>query len=135
MPFRGFHPLVQRWFTDCVGTPTAAQQRGWGSIAAGRHTLISAPTGSGKTLAAFLSAIDGLTREGVAAPLRDEVRVLRSLSSADVRVGLEQTHRIPHPDRARADFAIGNREEVVAKPLSHAGERLFRCLERQASYE
>src|SRR4051812_37447188 len=97
MPFHGFHPLVQRWFTDCVGTPTAAQQRGWAAIAGGHHTLIAAPTGSGKTLAAFLSAIDELTREGVAAPLRDEVRVLYvsplKALSADIHKNLAEPRR------------------------------------------
>ncbi len=38
------------------------QAEGWGEIAAGRHTLISAPTGSGKTLAAFLVCIDRIYR-------------------------------------------------------------------------
>jgi ATP-dependent helicase Lhr and Lhr-like helicase len=76
MPLAHFHPLVQRWFTDELGTPTPAQARGWQSIREGRHTLIAAPTGSGKTLAAFLSALDGLFREGLETPLPDEVRVL-----------------------------------------------------------
>ncbi len=58
-----FHPLVARWFSETLGAPTAAQQRGWEAIREGRHTLIAAPTGSGKTLAAFLTAIDDLVRE------------------------------------------------------------------------
>src|SRR5262245_66688991 len=82
----GFHPLVSQWFTETLGEPTAAQQRGWTAIREGRHTLIAAPTGSGKTLAAFLSAIDDLVREGLTAAasagdsatpgLPDEVRVI-----------------------------------------------------------
>ena len=71
-----FHPAVQEWFETALGPPTSAQRQGWASIAAGRHTLIAAPTGSGKTLAAFLTAIDGLFTEGLAAGLTDEVRVL-----------------------------------------------------------
>src|SRR5687767_8023752 len=74
--FLGFHPLVARWFTDTLGAPTAAQQRGWAAIRDGRHTLIAAPTGSGKTLAAFLTAIDDLVQEGLTHPLPDEVQVL-----------------------------------------------------------
>ena len=58
MALAAFHPLVQQWFRDTLGEPTAAQRRGWESIRAGCHTLIAAPTGSGKTLAAFLSALD-----------------------------------------------------------------------------
>src|SRR6187399_2842258 len=101
MSFSGFHPLVQQWFTTTLGDPTPAQARGWASIGGGRHTLIAAPTGSGKTLAAFLSAIDALTREGLASPLPDEVRVvyvspLKALSAdihknlAEPRGGIQQ---------------------------------------------
>jgi ATP-dependent Lhr-like helicase len=76
MSFSRFHPIVQQWFTAEVGTPTVAQLRGWDAVRDGSHTLIAAPTGSGKTLAAFLSALDDLFCEGLAAPLPDEVRVL-----------------------------------------------------------
>ena len=75
MPF-SFHPVVERWFAETLGQPTPAQRQGWAAIADGRHTLIAAPTGSGKTLAAFLIAIDELFKEGLDAPLADEVRVL-----------------------------------------------------------
>src|SRR6476659_3136581 len=71
-----FHPVVQQWFAETLGEPTAAQRRGWAAIREGRHTLIAAPTGSGKTLAAFLSAINDLLEEGLRGPLPDEVRVL-----------------------------------------------------------
>ena len=71
-----FHPVVQEWFQTALGAPTPAQRQGWASIAAGRHTLISAPTGSGKTLAAFLTAIDRLFTDGLETSLADEVRVL-----------------------------------------------------------
>ena len=76
MSFALFHPLVREWFAAALGAPTAAQHRGWESIARGRHTLIAAPTGSGKTLAAFLSAINDLLEEGLRGALPDEVRVL-----------------------------------------------------------
>ena len=94
MSFSRFHPLVQQWFTTTLGVPTPAQVRGWTSIADGRHTLIAAPTGSGKTLAAFLSAVDGLTREALTSPLPDEVRVvyvspLKALS-ADIHKNLAE---------------------------------------------
>src|SRR5437867_12449672 len=90
MSFSAFHPIVQRWFTTAIGTPTSAQLSGWAAIRDGRHTLIAAPTGSGKTLAAFLSAIDDLVREGLEQPLPDEVRVvyvspLKALSAAFTR--------------------------------------------------
>src|SRR5688500_18640946 len=95
--FLGFHPLVARWFTDRLGAPTTAQQRGWHAIREGRHTLIAAPTGSGKTLAAFLTAIDDLVQEAVQQPLPDEVRVvyvspLKALS-ADIHKNLAEPRR------------------------------------------
>src|SRR5437016_12381153 len=76
MSLERFHPVTRRWFTETLGTPTDAQRDGWAAIRDGRHTLIAAPTGSGKTLAAFLTALDDLFREGLAAPLPDEVRVV-----------------------------------------------------------
>src|SRR3954452_5369634 len=97
MSLSRFHPLVQQWFTASVGAPTAAQARGWEHIADGRHTLIAAPTGSGKTLAAFLTAIDRLTRDGLAAPLPREVRVLYvsplKALSADIHKNLAEPRR------------------------------------------
>jgi ATP-dependent Lhr-like helicase len=76
MPLSRFHPVVQQWFTETLGTPTAAQQKGWEAIREKRHTLIAAPTGSGKTLAAFLTALDELFQESLEHPLPDEVRVV-----------------------------------------------------------
>jgi ATP-dependent Lhr-like helicase len=97
MSFNTFHPIVQRWFTNTLGVPTHAQLRGWESIRDRRHTLIAAPTGSGKTLAAFLTALDELTREGVAGPLADEVRVLYvsplKALSADIHKNLAEPRR------------------------------------------
>src|ERR1041385_5201190 len=71
-----FHPIVTRWFSETLGTPTPAQERGWREIQAGRHTLIAAPTGSGKTLAAFLAGLNDLFVEGLTAPLPDEGRIV-----------------------------------------------------------
>ena len=74
MPLAAFHPTVQRWFAERLGAPTPPQVRGWPEIRSGEHVLIAAPTGSGKTLAAFLTAIDGLLRQGAA--LEDRTQVL-----------------------------------------------------------
>ncbi|MDR0316230.1 MAG: DEAD/DEAH box helicase [Treponema sp.] len=52
-----FHPLIQSWFTETYGEPTAVQAEAWPLIEQGNHVLALAPTGSGKTLTAFLSAI------------------------------------------------------------------------------
>lgn len=92
-----FHPAVAAWFTSTLGRPTPAQERGWPAIRDGRDTLIAAPTGSGKTLAAFLAVLDDLVREGVGAPLPDEVRVvyvspLKALS-ADIHRNLAEPRR------------------------------------------
>ena len=92
-----FHPVVARWFEETFGEPTPAQAQGWEAIRSGRHTLIAAPTGSGKTLAAFLTALDDLFREGLRAPLPDEVRVvyvspLKALS-ADIHKNLAVPRR------------------------------------------
>jgi ATP-dependent Lhr-like helicase len=67
-PTAGFHPAVAGWFARAFpGGPTEAQQQAWPAIRDGRHVLVAAPTGSGKTLTAFLSAIDALVRQGLAA--------------------------------------------------------------------
>ncbi|HZF36138.1 MAG TPA: DEAD/DEAH box helicase, partial [Candidatus Angelobacter sp.] len=88
-----FHPGVADWFDRTFSAPTAAQAEAWPAIQAGQHTLVAAPTGSGKTLAAFLAAIDGLVRQGVAGDLRDETQVvyvspLKALSN-DIQRNLE----------------------------------------------
>jgi ATP-dependent helicase Lhr and Lhr-like helicase len=89
-----FHPVIEQWFEQKFGTPTAPQKQGWPSIQAGADTLIAAPTGSGKTLAAFLAALDQLFREGLAGELTDEIRViyvspLKALSN-DIHKNLEE---------------------------------------------
>ena len=92
-----FHPVIAKWFAETLGEPTAAQRRGWTAIRQRQHTLISAPTGSGKTLAAFLTTLDDLFREGLGAPLPDEVRVvyvspLKALST-DIHTNLAEPRR------------------------------------------
>jgi len=97
MALSAFHPVLQRWFSDTLGTPTNAQLRGWTAIRERRATLIAAPTGSGKTLAAFFTALDDLFVEGLEAPLPDEVRVvyvspLKALS-ADIHKNLAEPRK------------------------------------------
>ena len=89
-----FHPAVTAWFASRFASPTPAQAQAWPAIQAGRHTLIAAPTGSGKTLAAFLAAIDGLVRQGLAGDLTDATQVvyvspLKALSN-DIQRNLEE---------------------------------------------
>jgi ATP-dependent Lhr-like helicase len=95
MSLQAFHPAVRQWFEGTFPAPTAAQLAAWPSIREGRHTLVAAPTGSGKTLTAFLAAIDGLVREGLAhgGALPDATTVvyvspLKALSN-DIHINLE----------------------------------------------
>ncbi|MGE5539530.1 MAG: DEAD/DEAH box helicase [Gemmatimonas sp.] len=88
-----FHPAVAGWFRQSFAGPTPAQADAWPAIRSGEHVLIAAPTGSGKTLAAFLAAIDGLVRQGLAGDLRDETQVvyvspLKALSN-DIQKNLQ----------------------------------------------
>jgi ATP-dependent Lhr-like helicase len=71
-----FHPAVAAWFRNHFAAPTEPQALAWPQIQAGRNVLVAAPTGSGKTLAAFLAAIDGLVREGLANGLPDQTFVV-----------------------------------------------------------
>src|SRR2546423_13808849 len=97
MTLENFHPVIQRWFSETLGSPTSAQQQGWAAIRGRRHTLIAAPTGSGKTLAAFLSALNDLFEESLNGPLPDAVRVvyispLKALS-ADIHKNLAEPRK------------------------------------------
>src|SRR6185295_6052034 len=76
MALSQFHPVIERWFSTRFSEPTEPQQRAWPIIQNGADVLIAAPTGSGKTFAAFLSAIDGLVRQGLDGELRDEIQVV-----------------------------------------------------------
>ena len=109
-PASSLHPAVAAWFDATFESPTAAQVKAWPVIAAGQHVLVAAPTGSGKTLAAFLAAIDGLVRQGVAGKLSDEIQLvyvspLKALSN-DIEKNLvaplagirAQLKRLNYPD-------------------------------------
>ena len=89
-----FDPVTARWFARSVGAPTAVQEAAWPAIAAGGHTLVSAPTGTGKTLAAFLVFIDRLMSEARNGTLRQELSLiyvspLKSLAG-DIRENLRR---------------------------------------------
>ncbi|HSY88581.1 MAG TPA: DEAD/DEAH box helicase [Verrucomicrobiae bacterium] len=107
-PLASFHPALAAWFERSFRAPTGAQAEAWPALQAGRHALIAAPTGSGKTLAAFLAAIDGLLRQGLAGGLADETQIvyvspLKALSN-DI-------------DRNLARPLAGIREELASRGL------------------
>ena len=102
MHLEGFHPTIQRWFTQRFGEPTEPQCQGWPRIRSGKHTLISAPTGTGKTIAGYLSAIDSLAHQGK--ELKDQTQVLY-LSPLRARVrgwsSVERAETRPKPTTQR----------------------------------
>jgi ATP-dependent helicase Lhr and Lhr-like helicase len=89
-----FDKLTASWFTRSLGTPTAVQEEAWPAIAAGGHTLVSAPTGTGKTLSAFLVFIDRLKTQARSGILKQELQLiyvspLKSLAG-DIRENLRR---------------------------------------------
>jgi ATP-dependent Lhr-like helicase len=123
-----FTPAVRAWFAERLGEPTAPQAAGWPLIQAGKHVLIAAPTGSGKTLAAFLSAIDGLVRQGPYLPNETQVLYVSPLKalSNDVQKNLsgplaEIRARDPFCPDVRVSVRTGDtpateRARMVKKP-------------------
>ena len=92
--FDFFAPAAKEWFAAALGEPTAVQREAWPAIAAGKHTLVSAPTGTGKTLSAFLVYIDRMitaSREGTLLPALQLIYIspLKSLAS-DIRENLRK---------------------------------------------
>src|SRR5438876_1627114 len=89
-----FSPAARAWFSGAFPTPTEVQDGGWRSVAAGQHTLMSAPTGSGKTLAAFFWCIDRLATEAVPAEA-ERCRVLYVSPLKALTVDIERNLQAP----------------------------------------
>ncbi len=112
-----FDPLIQTWFRQRFSGVTSPQEQGWPLIAAGHHTLISAPTGSGKTLSAFLICLDRLVRaarlvaQGTPLPNQTQVVYVSPLKalSTDIHRNLE----IPLAEIA----ALAEREGIPIAPI------------------
>ncbi len=121
MPLSRFHPVIERWFAHRFAEPTEPQRRAWPVIQQGGDVLIAAPTGSGKTFAAFLSAIDGLVRQGLNGDLRDEIQVvyvspLKALSN-DVQKNLSEPLA-----EIRAQMAEQGLPDVAVRTLVRTGD-------------
>src|SRR5437016_5714585 len=121
MSLSRFHPVVERWFSNRFAEPTEPQRRAWPVIQEGGDVLIAAPTGSGKTFAAFLSAIDGLVRQGLNGELRDEIEVLyvsplKALSN-DVQKNLSEPLA-----ESRAALAEQGLPDVEVRTLVRTGD-------------
>ncbi len=86
-----FGEATKSWFAGSFAAPTPVQERGWASIASGRHTLMLAPTGSGKTLAAFLWCLDRLSRE----TLTEDTRVVYVSPIKALAYDVERNLRAP----------------------------------------
>ncbi|TME25094.1 MAG: DEAD/DEAH box helicase [Chloroflexi bacterium] len=89
-----FSPAARAWFSGAFSAPTEVQDGGWRSVAAGQHTLMSAPTGSGKTLAAFFWCIDRLATEAVPAE-GERCRVLYVSPLKALTVDIERNLQAP----------------------------------------
>ena len=101
-----FSPPSREWFRSAFEAPTDVQERGWAEVAAGRHTLMTAPTGSGKTLAAFFWCIDQLAREP-APPPAERCRVLYVSPLKALTVDVERNLRAPLAGLAHAADRLG----------------------------
>ena len=89
-----FSPAARAWFSGAFPAPTEVQEGGWRAVAAGQHTLMSAPTGSGKTLAAFFWCIDRLASEPVPADA-ERCRVLYVSPLKALTVDIERNLQAP----------------------------------------
>ena len=104
-----FGEYTARWFARALGAPTPVQEEAWPAVAAGAHTLVSAPTGTGKTLSAFLVFVDRLKAESRAGMLSKELRLiyispLKSLAG-DIRENLRRPLNGIYEEERRADAA------------------------------
>src|SRR5438046_9348942 len=91
-----FSPAARAWFSGAFSAPTEVQDGGWRSVAAGQHTLMSAPTGSGKTLAAFFWCIERLPTEPVPAEA-ERCRVLDASPHKALTDDIERNLPAPFP--------------------------------------
>src|SRR4030088_1405801 len=107
-----FSPAARAWFSGAFAAPTDVQEGGWRSVAAGQHTLMSAPTGSGKTLAAFLWCIDQLATEPVPAEA-ERCRVLYVSPLKALTVDIEANLQAPLRGIALESERLGLKQSPI----------------------
>lgn len=110
MPFESlkiFNTPTADWFCAQVGTPTAVQDAAWPAIAAGEHTLVSAPTGTGKTLSAFLVFIDRLKAQSRAGTLKNELHLIYVSPLKSLAGDIRENLRRPLDGISRAEMDSG----------------------------
>ncbi|HEY8812414.1 MAG TPA: DEAD/DEAH box helicase, partial [Candidatus Dormibacteraeota bacterium] len=123
-----FSAPARAWFQSAFAAPTEVQERGWLEVAAGRHTLMTAPTGSGKTLAAFFWCLDRLAAEPL--PHADSrCRVLYVSPLKALTVDVERNLRAPLSGMAHAAERLGLPPPDI---LITTPESLFLVLTSQA---
>lgn len=106
-----FHQAVTSWFEKSFQAPTDVQAQAWKAIKSSENTLIAAPTGSGKTLAAFLSAIDGLVRQGIAGTLQPGTQVVYVSPLKALSNDIERNLQVP---------LAGIKQKLEEKGLNYA---------------
>jgi ATP-dependent Lhr-like helicase len=101
-----FSAPAREWFADSFASPTEVQEAGWRAVAAGHHTLMTAPTGSGKTLAAFFWCLDRLAGEPPRPP-SERCRVLYISPLKALAVDVERNLRAPLAGLRRQSERLG----------------------------
>jgi ATP-dependent helicase Lhr and Lhr-like helicase len=101
-----FSAPAREWFADSFASPTEVQEAGWRAVAAGHHTLMTAPTGSGKTLAAFFWCLDRLAAEPPRPP-SERCRVLYISPLKALAVDVERNLRAPLAGLRRQSERLG----------------------------
>lgn len=111
-----FDNLTAHWFTRSLGEPTAVQKDAWPAIAAGGHTLVSAPTGTGKTLSAFLVFIDRMKAQARTGTLKKELQLIYVSPLKSLAGDIRENIRRPLDGIFEEECKTGNYSDSV--PLS-----------------
>jgi len=140
-----FHEATKTWFESNIGRPTAVQEEAWPAIAAGYHTLVSAPTGTGKTLSAFLVFLDSFIQnppdklqviyisplKALAGDIRENLyRPLTGIGDLSISVAIrtgdttqsERTRMIKHPP----NILITTPESLYLLLTSKTGKQMLK---------